>query len=377
MIYRSDGLACGPAHALGVASADIRAFYDANWARPIALNRADFYDWQFAGAPESGGLDHVCVAVKDDVILGAMGLNPRSFRLRGETGYAAELTTWVVSEAARGKGVGRGIMTSLQGTFPLLFGLGISDEAMQIYTMAGFRHLRYIPRYFRILDLEAVRGHAQIAPLGERLVKAWRPAERAAHTAEPAGAADLAACEPALTAHCNHFVRDEAALAWRYEQHPAYRYESFVVRSDTAPGSGVAVVLRHDAIDGLAFTHVMDLFGDPADMAAGIAFAEAAAQAHGSAFVDFYCTATATASAALAAGWFSTNDDYFFQLSHLFYPPEFRPVQTTSAVMWANHSRQALLDLGRLYLSKEDMDLDRPTLAFYEAQTRSSAAAPT
>jgi GNAT superfamily N-acetyltransferase len=187
VIYRSDALACGPAHALGVASEDVVAFYNANWNRPIALGRQDFYDWQFKAAPESSGLDHACVAIKDGTILGVMGLNPRSFRLQGRTGYAAELTTWVVSEAARGQGVGRGIMTSLQGTFPLLFGLGISDEAMQIYTMAGFRHLRYIPRYFRVLDLEPVRDHAKVAPLGERLVKAWRPAAEVAHTARARG----------------------------------------------------------------------------------------------------------------------------------------------------------------------------------------------
>jgi hypothetical protein len=169
-------------------------------------------------------------------------------------------------------------------------------------------------------------------------------------------------------------VRDAASLAWRYEQHPIYVYESHVVRSADAPGSGVAVVLRHDAIEGLAFTHVMDLFGDPADMPAAVAFAEAAARERGSAFIDFYCTATMTASAVLAAGWFSTNDDYFFQLSHLYYPPEFRPVQTTSAVMWTNHDRHALFDLGRLYLTKEDLDLDRPTLAYYAAEAARAAA---
>ncbi len=409
MIYQDGGLRCGPAHALGVPAEQVVGFYAEHWNRPIALSRPDFYRWQFMEAPEARGLDHACVALKDGVMLGVMGLNPRSFRLNGETGYAAELTTWVVSEAARGQGVGRGIMTSLQGTFPLLFGLGISAEAMQIYRMAGFRHLRHIPRYFRIFDLPAVlgdgeviagefysekpidtdstlggehrrralgeHGHAYVHALGERMVRSMRPPGAVPHVAEPADAGRLATCEPALTAHANHFVRDAAALAWRYERHPIYRHEAFVVRSATSPGSGCAVVLRHDRNGAVPFTHLMDAFGDPADLAAAISFAEGRAAEQGSAFIDLHCTSTLTAAAALAADWFSTINDPWLQLSHLYYPPEFRPVQTTSAVMWTNHDRQGLFDFGRLYLTKEDLDLDRPTLAYYEAEAVRGAAA--
>lgn len=374
MIVEENGIRFGPAATLGVASEAVAAFYAANWPRPIALALPSFYRWQFVDPPENGGQDLNCVAVRgESEILGVMGLNRRSFWLDGaRVEGGAELTTWVVAKAARGLGVGRGIMASLQASHALMVGFGISEAAMPIYTQAGFRHLRYIPRYFRIFDMDAVRAHVRTEPFGERLATRWPSGPRPAFDAEPAGPEALGACEPAMRSRTNLYTRDGASLAWRYGRHPVYSYECHVVRAREGGGSGVAIVLRREEAPlagGLRFLHVVDCFGDDRDMPAAVAFAEEAARAHGAAFVDVYCAATALARHFLAAGWFSTNDDYFFQLSHLFYPPEFRTPQTTSAVFWAREGAwmSGLLDLGRIHFAKGDLDLDRPTLAYYDA----------
>jgi GNAT superfamily N-acetyltransferase len=368
LIHRANGLACGPAHDLGVPSEAVIAFYKANWARPIALAVPSFYRWQFLEAPANEGRDLNCVALRgDSELVGVMGLNRRPFWLGGRlVRDGVELTTWVVAEAARGLGVGRGIMTSLQQTYAQMVGLGISHAAMPIYTGSGFRHLWHIPRYFRILDLEKVRPHAKIDAVGERLVSAWTGSAAVKYGAERVVAPVLARCDAVMQQRLNCYTRDAASLGWRYRDHPVYQYQCYLVNG--APGgTGAAVICRADETAGIRFMHVVDCFGDDADMAAAVTFVEERARAQGAAFVDIYCSATAIARHFLAAGWFSTNDDYFFQLSHLFYPPEFRPVQTTSAVLWSREGMSDLLDFGRLYLTKGDLDLDRPTLAYYEA----------
>jgi hypothetical protein len=59
-------------------------------------------------------------------------------------------------------------------------------------------------------------------------------------------------------------------------------------------------------------------------------------------------------------------DDRDVQVTNLFHPPELRDPATTSLVLWSRDGLPDLLDLGRLYLTKGDLDLDRPTLAYYE-----------
>jgi GNAT superfamily N-acetyltransferase len=363
----SNDVRTGPAHSLGVDSLAVADFYRDNWTRPIALSLPRFYTWQFVAPPENDGLDWNCVAVRDGAILGVMGLNRRTFLLGGQPRRGAELTTWVVSEAARGLGVGKGIMQSLQATYEYLVGFGISEMAMPIYTSYGFRRLGQIPRYFRILDEATVAPFAKIDQLGSRLAVQWKSGTGRAYKAEKADAGVLGEIGAAAAMNANLYIRDAASLAWRYENHPVFAYELYRVQDASQPGAGVAVVLRNDTTGGMKFVHVVDIFGDRADLDAAVSFIDAYAREAGAAFADVNTSHSATAGHFLAAGWFSTNDDYFFQLSHLFYPFELRQPQTTSAVIWSREDRARAFDFGRLMLTKGDLDLDRPTIAYYEA----------
>src|SRR5262249_27794644 len=151
------------------------------------------------------------------------GLHPRPFVLAGCPRQGAEMTTWVVSEQARGKGVGRAIMNRLQERFEVLLGAGITAAAIPLYMMAGFRFIRSLPRYVRVygeLPSELLRA----TELGQRLLR--RPREtRVAYSSAPASAAEVAEIATAALSRMNHFVRDAAQLEWRYRRHPAFVYE--------------------------------------------------------------------------------------------------------------------------------------------------------
>ena len=364
-----------PAHEAGVSSEAVAAFYAEHWNRPIALALPQFHDWQFVRAPESDGKNHSMVALSDDEIVGVMGLNPRAFLLQGEKVSAAELTTWVVSPAARGLGVGRGIMNALQERYDLMVGLGISDAAMPIYTTSGFRHLRRIPRFSRVHDLGRVREHARVERLGERLVSAWsRDALGIADQqfeAQPGPASELAPQGAEAARDANLFVRDADALRWRYDEHPTFDYQAHAVRDPALPGTGIGVVVRTDRapVEGgtLDMLHVIDMFGDPAHASAAVAFVDDLARREGVAFADVFMGHTGLAAHFLAAGWFSGMDDGMLKLPHLFYPVELREPATTSYVIWARKNRATAYDMGRYLITKGDLDLDRPTLAYYDA----------
>lgn len=356
--------AIGEPNELGVSSDAVARFYQINWPRRIALGDSDFYEWQFRHPPENQGQDCCCVAVDPDgTILGVMGLNRRSFLLNGKALMGAELTTWIVAADARHKRVGGRIMKFLQGNYELLMGMGITEEALSPYVRSGFRYMQHIPRFVRAYDLEAIKPYTQTTVLGQRLARSRsrRPPGRFHASEVPAG--DLAAMAKEFSSQCNMFIRNEVALSWRFDQHPSFRYRAFNVRGN---GSGIGVVIRVDNIENLRIAHVVDCFGDTRDTPAALDFIDDFCRQNDIHVADFYCTGSFIFRYFMAAGWFSILDDYFFQFIHLFHPPEFRTPPTTSLVYWCRNEMAELMDTGRLYVTKADMDLDRPTMAFLE-----------
>jgi GNAT superfamily N-acetyltransferase len=165
-----DEVRVGTPDGLKISSLEVARFYSENWQRKLAFEIPSFYQWQFRDPPANQGKDLNCVAIDSaGHILGVMGLNQRPFWLAGKLRNGAELTTWVVSPLARGKGVGRAIMNYLQARYDVLSGSGITDDALQIYLTSGFRFLRQHPRFVRVWHLEAIRPHSLIKPLGDKL----------------------------------------------------------------------------------------------------------------------------------------------------------------------------------------------------------------
>ncbi len=353
----------GNADDLGIAPEAVCRFYGDNWKRRIALEVPSFYRWQFMEPPRNAGHDRCCVVVDNGEILGVMGLNERPFRLDGVAREGAELTTWVVDKKAQGRGLGKRIITYLQERYEVLLGMGITDAALPLYRASGFGYMGQIPRFVRVFDAEAIAPYAQMDRLAKSLIRKYRDPERSEYKVEAKPARDLASIVAGMESGFNLFLRDGDHLRWRYEDHPVFSYQAHLVRGG---GSGTGVVFRTDEVEGMKIIHVMDCFGDDADMPAVLTFIDDYCREAGAHVVDFYCTSTRVNRHFRARGWFSIQDDECFRFIHLFHPPELREPPTTSLVYWARGDMSSLMDVGRLYVTKQDLDLDRPTATTYE-----------
>ncbi len=354
------------ADAAGVSNADICAFYATHWARPIALSRPDFLHWQMNAAPGAKGRNHSVVALEGDRIIAVMGVTPATFQYLRQDCTGAELTTWVVAPEARGKGVGKAILQHLQGRYAVLTGAGITGAALPLYLGAGFTHLAHMPRFFYVADFAKAQAFASI-PDPAQAVTARRQAQAAPQLwrAEAVPAAALAPAAASLSPY-GHFRRDAARLAWRHDRHAAFRYAAFTVQDPGQSGTSAGVILREDTVLQTPILHVVDLFGPPHHMPAALAFIEDEARRRGAAFVDISLTAGPLIARLRARGWSSAVDDPLIELPSLFYPVELRRPPTTSLILWGRDAPQRLYDFSRLHITRADMDLDRPTLAWYD-----------
>lgn len=355
-----DQIHIGSAEELGISIEEIAAFYDKHWPRKICLGLPGFARWQFVSPPEQEGRCLACVAVAGTEFVGLMGLHERSFRLGGNVRRAAELTTWIVAPTAKGRGVGPQMLDYLQAKYELLLGSGISDEALSVYLRKGFNYWRFIPRYFRVWDIGAVKPYSRVTPLGEKLAK-YRMAKipPKIHGARRIAAEEIVFGQ-GLLGDLNLYNRTASHFAWRYDQHPVYSYETYLI------GESAYVVLRRDEIEGMRFAHITEVAALPEDMQKLLEFLEFYAQEHSLAAMDFTCTSSSFGRHFISSGWFSSVDEPMFAFISLFHPPELRDPQTTSLIYWSKNQQSILADWGKLHLVKGDLDLDRPTIHFYE-----------
>lgn len=361
---RSREYQIGNASELSVCAEDVSRFYRQNWRRQIALGLPSFYRWQFCLPPVNAGQDRNCVAVAPTgEILAVMGLNERPFVMDGEERRAAELTTWVVSEDHKGRGIGRQMMNYLQASYEILLGTGISDEALPIYLGHGFSWIRFVPRYYRVLNLAAVRAISSVTPLGERLAEKWKSQAADRYVARACTPESLAPCFDSIQSQVNFFSRDARHLSWRYRDHPVYAYECYQV---SAPGGQpCAVAMRFDEVSGVRLAHVVDCAGPWSSLPAATAFIDSLCRDRQADAVDFWCMNARLGAHFRTSGWFSAVDSPYFELPSLFYPIEVRSPPTTSLAIWAQSRLSELTDCATLYVTKSDLDLDRPTLDFY------------
>lgn len=352
------GVEVGFASDLSVSPAMVQEFYSENWARKIALSDDTFYRWQFMQPPSNKFSDYCVVAVRDGAVLGVMGLHKREFAFSQGVCQGAELTTWVVSEAAKGAGVGARILQFIVSQFDVLIGMGITQDALPIYLRSGFRFLKSIPRFVRVIDVEKMMSISEHAPYAQKVLKlgveagkppSYRPVTWSEETSAPA-------------VQGNHFVRDLDALTWRYERHPYFNYQTFEI----GDGSGTYVVLREEVTRDIRMLHVMDILGDESGYQSAIEFADYYARENGFWAIDFYSTLSSLNKYFLSAGWLSVVDDTYMSVPHLFHPLEVRTPATTSLIYWAKASFVEMCDVSRLYITKQDADLDRPTMNYLE-----------
>jgi hypothetical protein len=261
--------------------------------------------------------------------------------------------------------VGKRILAYLQDQYDVLAGGGITGAALPLYLGAGFTFLAHIPRFFYVADFNKIQVFTEVSE-AERRVQMQRQskAEDLRWKAESVPAAALIFAGN-LSGY-GHFCRSSERLAWRHDHHPAFKYEAFLVHDESSGGPGAGVILREDCVEQTKILHVIDLFGEPAHIGAAIAFIENEAARRGTAFVDISLTAGPLIAQLRARGWSSAIDDPLIEMPSLFHPVELRRPPTTSMVIWGREKRAQLYDFSRLHITRADMDLDRPTLHWYE-----------
>jgi hypothetical protein len=351
---------------LPVDGEDVRRFYAENWKRKIALSDKKFYEWQFVEAPNNEKKDYCVIAYDDQSgsILGVMGLNKRNFILNKEIFRGAELTTWIVSDKAAGSGIGASIIEFIKDNFEILIGMGISDAALPIYMRAGFRYLRNIPRFVKVLNFEPLKAHSVYSKLAVSLIDNWKLKPKNNFVAKESVLDDSDDAFLLAKEGLNLFSRDKAHRNWRYDSHPYFEYRQYSVENpDKGSSAKCFLAFREEkAVSEFKILHVMDLFGCDDAVPSALSFIESYARDHDFDVIDFYCTASRIYRFMLAGGWFSINDDPCFQFPHLFHPIEMRSPPTTSLIYWAGNNISEMADLSRLYVTKQDADLDRPTM---------------
>jgi hypothetical protein len=356
----------GYASHLSVDSEHIRNFYDTNWKRKIALTEKKFYDWQFIKTPNSGNMDHCVIAYDDEKseILGVMGLNKRDFFINNKLVNGAELTTWIVSNKTTGLGLGAKILSFIQDKFEVLIGMGISEMALPIYMRSGFRYVLNIPRFIKVINFEQLKLYSKYTSLAGKLIKQWNIKKTTDFFAKEVTYDEYNNIFDSVKEKINLFSRDNAHRVWRYDNHPFFHYKQFIITRPSKGNSEKSFIAFREEKNLLEFKilHIMDLFGDESCLPSAINFIENYAIKNGFDAIDFYCTASSVYRFMLGEGWFSTNDDSCFQFPHLFHPIEMRNPPTTSLIYWSKNYFTDMADLSKLYISKQDADLDRPTL---------------
>jgi len=341
---------------------DIFHFLKENWSRPVLLSDEKFVRWQFEDNPDDlGNNPSLLVLSADGKVMGFLGLNHRPFYVDGQKRRGAELTTWIISEKLRGQGIGKAMMTKISKENDIVMGMGISEIALPIYLDLGFRYLRAIPRFYKVLDLAHVATFSKIEPLGYRLIE-----KRSNPAVLPKGVEIVdvtldSGFSSELNEHArsfNGYSRDLEWLEWRYGRHPYFQY-SF--NRLTMGDYSALLITRLDISPNAKVMHLIDIIGAGSILAKVPVATEVLAREKGAQLVDVHCTSTRITAPFWAAGWLSAMDDTYVQIPHLFHPLELRSPATTSLIMFGRTNLSNITDLSSLYVTKGDCDFDRPT----------------
>lgn len=355
----------GEAGSLGVTPERIADFIRREWKRPLALARVDFYTWQFVKAPHNNGVDR-CIVMTDPTgeVCGFLGLNVRPFWLDGQEILGAEMTTWIIAGSLKGKGYAPKMIKFVMTKHDVMIGSSVTADAMPVYTRLGWRFIRALPRYVRVIHPEKVIALSSVAPLGVKLIRQY-----AAVTQEVGFSVEEVELSEGLQetedfgTRFNGFSRSSECLAWRYAHHPVYEYKGFRVQKE---GASAVVVLRVDQSEQMNVVHVIDVLGDEEAFPSAASFVDGFSREAGADIADFSCMTNRVGYMFWRAGWFSVLDDESVQVPNLFYPLEIRNPPTSSIMMWAKNFSGSVLDRSQLYLTKGDFDMDRPTQAYFD-----------
>jgi hypothetical protein len=348
-------VAIGFAHELGVDKRLIQKFYQESWVREIALSNDDFYTWQFINAP-GDNLDKCCVALHDGELVAVIGATERDFLLNECTLKGVELTTWMVKEGKRNLNIGQVMLDHIKSNFDVIFAMGISKSALPLYLTNNFKYIKAIPRFIKSINNKVIKKYGMISPEFKLISRI--KSENLDYSVSDI-TRDLADdIFKQFQTDNNAFQRNFDWVNWRFLSHPSYDYNVKVVEDQN--NNRCIAVFRVEDKEEFKIMHCVDLFGDSQAYEAALCYLEVQAKSLGVDVMDMYSTNTTVNACLMSRNWITTVDSDLVNFPHLFNPIEMRTPSTTSLIMWTSKEDSALLDFGKLYITKQDCDFDRP-----------------
>jgi hypothetical protein len=317
-----------------------------------------FLRWQFRDNPAnaSGGYTLWLVTHRERIVaqLGYVpftGLSPAAERFHGV--YPINL---IVLPEYRAAGLGAILLKRLLGEFAYVLNPGSSQAGATLCMGLGMRDLGLLRRFIAVLDVEAASTLAldgKLPTWGQSAASAGGPANDGVLPVVarlPAGAPDRFSFPvPAYGAE-----RSRAFFRWRYEQHPAIKYE-FLLSEDR---QGVLVLREErESNTGIPVVRIVDLLADGVSSAALLRAAVREASARGAAIVDFFCSVPAYDDALKRAGFFEESDNGDGRIAALFQPLDFRKLGIRTL---ATSPAGASAAPATWFVTKADSDQDRP-----------------
>ena len=338
----------------------MRAFLAARYRPDLALCDRTFFSWYFR---EDGGAANIASIWDDERLVGTIGYvpNPVFWGRLDEPIEAAWIVNWVADPDYR-HGIGVALLTAMQRRFPVVFGIGATNENQRIVERLGWTFFEHVPRYIAIFDPAAV---ARLA-----LPEASRDGLEAARFVQWAGDGDdTRPWSPSMPAPqweryralAFGTIRSEAFLRWRYLEHPFFQYAVLTAGDAAAPALAVYRIEHVREVAPVA--RVVEFFhpDDDAGTVSGIRLARALATRFkelGCAFADCVISSATYGSTFAAAGW--ALEDRF----HPLLPSRLQPVERVSFAF--NLEYVAPHDFSKptleaMYVTRGNGDADRPT----------------
>jgi GNAT superfamily N-acetyltransferase len=335
------------------------AFVATSYRNPnyVLLSPA-FLRWQFLDNPANatGGYTLWLVTHRDEIVA-QLGCVPFAGQTpAGEPFTGAYPINLIVRPDYRAAGLGAVLLKRLLQEVPCVLNPGSSEAGATLCMGLGMRDMGLLRRYIAILDAGAARGLAADGRLPSGVGDVARSEARTgsaaivAATRLPDAAPDCFAFPiPAYGAG-----RSRAFFRWRYENHPAFKYE-FLLSEDLQ-----SVLVFHEEREkstGILVIRIVDLLADRTARDPLLQAAVRTARARGAVLADFFCSTACYDEALKRAGFFDEAQHGDGRIAALFQPLDFRKVGIRTLVSY----RPEPLSLeAQWYVSKADSDQDRP-----------------
>jgi GNAT superfamily N-acetyltransferase len=316
-----------------------------------------FLRWQFFDNPAntSGGYT-VLLILHQDKVVAQLGFVPfRGIAPEGSRFIGAYPINLMVRPEFRAMGLGAILLSRLLKQVPCLVNPGANEEGAALAKGLGLHDLGRLKRHIRVTNLEAARALAeegQLPAVAEKLIDLASPSPRTrVIVSETLPSEAPEAFSPPISTY--RAERDRTFFQWRYERHPAFKYE--FVLSPNLESIAVFHEERERSTGALVF-RIVDLLARDEQQEALLGAVVQVARERGAAIVDFFCSLSCYDWSLQKVGFFDEAQHSDGRIAALFQPLDFRdasirviasdPPGAGPKVPW--------------YITKADSDQDRP-----------------